>query len=185
MFSYWKWLDIDKGGISNEFGEIQHEYRINMMNFWDVSVVDHTSWRVVLVGLHSWDSNRHKSMANLISRHFLDCQLLDQWKTVCNINYLENLVRVIQRFTPPSIHSRADVIYNINFKRWNTLGTNMGIVFKNPVKTLGMQWMIRDGRKLEAKVFFLLRLTLTVSFTIEITMMITAGNHHFRFVAAD
>jgi len=82
MFSYWKWLDIDKGGMSNKFGEIQHEgwviYRIKMLNCWDVYVVDHSSSRVLLVGLHSWDSNRRKAMANLISRHFLDPQILDQ-----------------------------------------------------------------------------------------------------------
>jgi len=73
------------------------------------------------------------------------------WETVCNINYLENLVRVIQRFMPSSIHSRADKIYN--FKWCNTLGTNAGIFFLNPVKTLGTQLIIRNGRKPEAKVF--------------------------------
>jgi len=70
------------GGMSNEFGEIQCEgwvtYRITMLNSWDVYVVDHSSWRVVLVGLYSWDLNHHKSMTNLISRQFLDRQILDQ-----------------------------------------------------------------------------------------------------------
>jgi len=48
-----------------------------MLNCWDVSVVDDSSWCVLLVGLHSGDSNRRKSMANLISRHVMDCQILD------------------------------------------------------------------------------------------------------------
>jgi len=41
--------------MSNDFGEIQREdrvtNRIKMLNCWDVSVIDHSSWRVVLVGL--------------------------------------------------------------------------------------------------------------------------------------
>jgi len=51
--------------------------RIAMLNCWDVSIVDYSSWRVVLVRLHTWDSNPHKSMANLISRHILDLLILD------------------------------------------------------------------------------------------------------------
>jgi len=43
-----------KGGMSNEFGEIQREdlviYRIKMLSCFDVYVVDHCSWREVLVG---------------------------------------------------------------------------------------------------------------------------------------
>jgi len=46
-----------------------------------------------------------------------------------NINYVENLVRVLQSLTPPSVHSRADEIYNFNFKWWNTLRKNVGIIF--------------------------------------------------------
>jgi len=71
-----------KGGMSNEFSEIWREdwvtCGIKMLNCWDMSVVDHSSWRVVLVRLHTWDSNRCKSMAHLISRHFLDCQIIEQ-----------------------------------------------------------------------------------------------------------
>jgi len=55
-----------------------------------------------------------------------------------NINYLENLVRVIQRFTPPSVQSRADKIINFNFKWWNTLGTNFGIF--TPV-LISLHWL--------------------------------------------
>jgi len=47
-----------------------------------------------------------------------------------NINYVENLIRVIQRLMPPSVHLRADKIYNINFKWLNRLQKNVGYFFK-------------------------------------------------------
>jgi len=84
----------------------------------------------------------------------MDRRSVYPWGTVCNINYLENLVWVIQRFMPPSVHSRADEIYNLNFNCWNTLGMNVGNFFLNHVKTLGTQWIIWDRRKPEAKVIF-------------------------------
>jgi len=80
-----------KDGMSNEFSEIWRDdwvtYRIKMLNCWNVSVIDHSSWRVVFVGLLTSDSNRRKSMANPISRHFLDCQILDQQNFVlCQVS---------------------------------------------------------------------------------------------------
>jgi len=79
-----------KFGMSNEFGEIQREdwvtYRITMLNCRDVSVIDHSSWRVVLVGLHTWDLNRRKSWqiwhhTEAIDRYVLvtRCRFLNAW----------------------------------------------------------------------------------------------------------
>jgi len=69
-------------------------------------------------------------------------------------NYVVNLVRVIQGFTPPVVHSRADEIYNFNFKWWNTIRKNVGILCFKTIKKLVTQSIIGDERKLEAKVFF-------------------------------
>jgi len=74
-------------------------------------------------------------------------------KTVCNIIYMENLVRVIQRLTPPSVHSRAEEII-ISFSSGGIHYGKTWEFFKNHVnKILGTRSIIGDGWKPEAMVF--------------------------------
>jgi len=48
---------------------------------------------------------------------------------VCNIYYVQNLAKVIQRLKQPSVHSRADEIDNFNFKWLNRLQKSVGFIF--------------------------------------------------------
>jgi len=87
------------GEMSNEFGEIWRKdwvtYKIKMLHFWNVFVVDHCSWRVVIVRLDTWDSIRRKSMANLIIRHFLDQQNF----VLCQVSSLTDTSWIVKSWT--------------------------------------------------------------------------------------